>query len=113
MEPEVGRRARLTQQGRRRRQAVGIEVGAELDAIGTGRGRGGDAVQRLAADLDQQPVLAQIAADTQTPPCRLDSTAASMNLTPRTPSSTVGVSKAPGSGVRPSIAAQICSAASA
>lgn len=93
----------------RRREAIPLQLRTELDPIGPAGTRRVDAFERLAADFDED---AQIAAFTQVPPLREDSTAASMNFTPRTPSSTVGVSIAAGSASRPSIAAQTCSAAS-
>jgi peptidoglycan/LPS O-acetylase OafA/YrhL len=55
---------------------------------------------------------AQARADTQAPFLPLDSTTASMNFTPTTPSCTVGTSRAPASGSRPSSRARISSAAS-
>lgn len=93
-----------------RGQAVPVQADAQLDAVGAAGAGGVDLDKSLAAGFEQDP--AQIDALTQAPPLRLDSTAASMNFTPRTPSSTVGVSIAAGSASRPSMAAQICSAAS-
>jgi hypothetical protein len=51
--------------------------------------------------------------ETQAPPCRLEAIAASMNLMPAAPSSTVGRKREVGDAARPSHCAVICSAASA
>ena len=86
-----------------RQQNRRVEVVIENAPVSTG-----SAMTHVAGDQPAHQALAF----TQAPFFRLNSTTASMNFTPATPSSTVGTSVAAGSGGRPSSLAQINSAAS-